>query len=848
MSDNKVKQLYDWIPFFRGVAGALCEIGEKSKNARERDRKIKDAARTIFGENNSILKYPLIDPFSFVYTLSCTKGSHEQEFVRLEKAKKRFKINIKSWPFTDFEYPHGRHNNSYFHGDGSFIKGDKNPEGKENRAALDEMWDLFTKAYIAKDYTAILDDDFCRMLMWPEVLSAKSTQALSLINPNVFLPIDDRTLWLPLGESWSGQGQDKVASGIANGKYTFSNIMESFMRALPGCKPYEINLFSYMLQSNKLRVSDTEPIMISSAYSDMGHKDMWTEGYCFREKSYMYVVPRYNSDQQKLVRCMPGDIVLVNRGMRTEHAVGVLLTKPWSISSQDIQMSEEIQVDVVWLAALDAHELIPPNPRTKTFKFHVGQDKAFTKAFWKAYPTTHELIDNIKRKQKNIEERKKVNYNKYIDLLEQHKNIILQGAPGVGKTYITPEIAMGIIDKKNIGKDREEVMQAYQKAIDNGQVAFVTFHQSMDYEEFVEGWRPVGNKDEESQGNLSYVVQNGIFKELCENATVSNVDDLEKLNDAIEKLREDISQADISESEKSIIAETPGLKKPFDILNKGKNMFGALAHDGKPKEEKKPGPVNIEHIRRIYTGQMKPQDTYNTPYVLGILNYLKEEYNVREFAAGVADERNYVLIIDEINRGNISKILGELITLLEKDKRAGEENEITVTLPYSGDRFNVPKNLYIIGTMNTADRSLGYIDYAVRRRFVFATLQSKKEIITKHYQTLGMTQLQNDAENLFDRIRRIFTGNDDDSASENIIADVAIEDIMVGHSYFLAGGRDEEDVKDEEAIREELESNLKYQIKPLLHEYVKDGILAPGTKDDIDNLKLSNESENSQGD
>ena len=636
MSNNEKKQLYDWVPFFKDVAGALCEIG---KNANTRDNKMMKATEEIFGKEHGIFKYSFVDPFSFVYTLSYTSGSHQPTFERLDKAKKYFKIGKKPQPLTDFEYPHGMPQNTLFHSDGSYIAGDKKPNKQKNKAALDRVWDLFTKACKAEDHKVISDDDFRTMLKWPAVGLAKSTQALFLINPDVFLPIDDRTLWLPLGELWSEKGQNTVANNITCDKYTFSKIMESFMNAFLDCKPYEINLFAYMLQSNKLHISDTEPIMISSAYYERGHKDQWTEGLCFRKKSYMYVVPSHGPDQRKLVGCRRGDIVLINKGVGAEHAVGIVLAKPWPTQSQDIQVGDEVQVDVVWLTTLGKNERIAPNPRRRMFNFRVGQDRAYTKAFWKAYPTTQKLIDVIKLKQKNIEERKRVSYNKYIELLKQHKNLILQGAPGVGKTYITPEIAMGLIDENTIGESRKDViMPAYQKAIESGQIAFITFHQSMDYEEFVEGWRPIDGKGREDQSNLSYAVQNGIFKEITENATVSNVDDLEELNEAIEKLREGISK-----SEKPIVAETPDLKKTFDILNKGKNMFGALAHDGIPKEENASGPVNIEHIRRIYTGQMKTQDTYNTPYVLGILNYLKEKYNVPDYDEGAVGEHNYVL-------------------------------------------------------------------------------------------------------------------------------------------------------------------------------------------------------------
>ena len=278
-----------------------------------------------------------------------------------------------------------------------------------------------------------------------------------------------------------------------------------------------------------------------------------------------------------------------------------------------------------------------------------------------------------------------IEIKKYLTLLKSKKQIILQGAPGTGKTYISAEIALKLIDEENIKgvdfSDRTSVMNAYNRAVTDGQIVFTTFHQSVDYEEFIEGIKP----NIEGEG-ISYELQSGLFKELCENA--------------VEK----------------------------DSL--------------------------------------------------------------------------YVLIIDEINRGNISKIFGELITLLESDKRIGATNEIKARLPYSQNSFGVPQNLFIIGTMNTADRSLGYIDYAVRRRFSFVTLQSDKKILENFYSSI---ELREKAIKLFENVKNII--------SENISLDFAAEDLMIGHSYFMA--------KDEA----ELTLKLDYDIKPLLKEYIKDGIL-----------------------
>ena len=170
-------------------------------------------------------------------------------------------------------------------------------------------------------------------------------------------------------------------------------------------------------------------------------------------------------------------------------------------------------------------------------------------------------------------------------------------------------------------------------------------------------------------------------------------------------------------------------------------------------------------------------------------------------------KKNYILIIDEINRGNISKIFGELITLLEADKRLDASHPITLQLPYSKEKFAVPPNMYIIGTMNTTDRSTGSIDYALRRRFAFITLKSDKHAIEDFYDNNISNKnniLKNKALEMFNKIETFIKEHK---------SELDFDDLMPGHSYFMA------------TTEEELQQKIEYEVEPLLQEYYKDGLL-----------------------
>lgn len=377
------------------------------------------------------------------------------------------------------------------------------------------------------------------------------------------------------------------------------------------------------------------------------------------------------------------------------------------------------------------------------------------------------------------------------NLLEQKKQIIIQGAPGTGKTYSTASLALSLLGISYDPTDHKDIMRLYQENVDKKHIYFTTFHQSMDYEDFIEGLKP-----EVVEGGIVYHVEDGIFKQIC-NRAQSVVSDKDETNfeTEIETLKEKCIEEQSKSSYVKLLTVTGAEFYVKFIDTKPSYFFVQPLNSQKLKED----PwyyVKIDDIFAYYSRSIKPKA--NSPYSISILKSLKLDSTQQ-----VSKEKKYILIIDEINRGNISKIFGELITLLEADKRSSGTHPLRVILPYSKQAFEVPSNLYIIGTMNTTDRSVGFIDYAVRRRFAFFTLGSSPDAIKSYYNSdpLGVIALI-----LFDKIKKFIELHKS--------PDLDIDDLMVGHSYFMA------------IDKKNLQLKLDYEIIPLIREYDKDGIIA----------------------
>ena len=328
-------------------------------------------------------------------------------------------------------------------------------------------------------------------------------------------------------------------------------------------------------------------------------------------------------------------------------------------------------------------------------------------------------------------------------------NQILYGPPGTGKTYNTIDKALEILAEfkqiDSIPQTRQEQNAIFKQFKKQGQIAFITFHQSFSYEEFVEGIKPV--VDDSSQ-NMTYKVKNGIFKKICEEAFKNYEDSKKELKQLQnEHYTESLISAFIAKLENGDIAlECNGWKFQKTFRNWTYKIWGSdnrwllLKKEGRQKDltisiaailkyydeyKKKlnikvPSPYNETHCdNEFYTATFKKLKEFEDT------EYKKQDSKPME----KVPLKPYILIIDEINRGNISKILGELITLIEPSKRIGNDEELRVTLPYSQETFGVPSNLYIIGTMNSADRSIALLDTALRRRFEFSEMMPDCEVL-----------------------------------------------------------------------------------------------------------------------
>ena len=366
------------------------------------------------------------------------------------------------------------------------------------------------------------------------------------------------------------------------------------------------------------------------------------------------------------------------------------------------------------------------------------------------------------------------------------KNVILYGPPGTGKTYNTVIYAVAIIEGKSIESVRQEaitdagagyqlVKKRYEEYKANGQIAFTTFHQSYGYEDFIEGIRP--NMSEEDESDLEYKVEAGIFKKFCEIAKrpSKNDDDDYGLNKspAVWKVSlghtyENPTRTECLENNHIRI----GWDKYGENLPEGEYTYGGKAVLNSFYNKMRIGDIvlscysasTIDAIG-VVTGECEWHDEFpvhkrvravkwlikginenivelnnDTTMTLSaiykmkisasaVLDIVKRYQGEKEIDNSKQSKEKFVFIIDEINRGNISKIFGELITLIEETKRHGAVEVMEAILPYSREKFSVPDNVYILGTMNTADRSIALMDTALRRRFLFEEMMPESDVL-----------------------------------------------------------------------------------------------------------------------
>lgn len=394
----------------------------------------------------------------------------------------------------------------------------------------------------------------------------------------------------------------------------------------------------------------------------------------------------------------------------------------------------------------------------------------FSGGYWH---TIHQITDkeHIKAIFDNNNHSDKLSNN--FSMSKAPLNQILFGPPGTGKTYHTMNKALEIVGVDVSVLDRKSIKEEFERRAAEGQIVFTTFHQSMSYEDFIEGIKP--NVDSDDSEAIKYKIEDGILKSLSRKAVAeyykignsgngdikTTTDRLQLYDEAWNNLLQSVQMSLDNGS-------------PLELKSLSNKVLDVIKITQQGNLVLKPRSTNAEDYTVSYLRTQKLFEAYsdlsqvknidkefrkiiggsNSTAYWCVVNYLnnwidqKTPNSVLEVGAASINEalvrfdnqivkanntpniKPYVLIIDEINRGNVSKVFGELITLIEKDKRLGNNEALEVILPYSKEKFGVPANLYIIGTMNTADRSVESLDTALRRRFSFEEIQPNSILLS----------------------------------------------------------------------------------------------------------------------
>ena len=717
----------------------------------------------------------------------------------------------------------------------------------------DLLYRLFEQATKAtKDNPDIKQEDWKTAMDIDGVEVGTLTQALFLVNPDFFLPVDP-AVDACFPEGWRDKKEEEIKGNEGYEKYLATRV--EIKNRFPWCEPYEIYTF-LRWQEDKGKVSKDGNFFQISTNAHGNGRDFWdkdgsSDDYIkensFKENNWVFVggaapdgkgpwddieglrwedaknkIKEKGSTPYPLLAPKRGDIVLVRHGNGKGKGIGVVLENDYNRPGG---LKEKSKIHVLWInksqspiAGTRSPALI--HARSKTCESFANEED---------YKPSFELISQLTGKTIGI--RKQVNHDHQqagANTMEHihPMNTILYGPPGTGKTYNTTHYAVAIIERKPVEVVKneadkkgghEKVKKLFDKYREQDQIGMVTFHQNYAYEDFIEGIRPV--LDEDGDEDVKYELRKGVFREISDRATKnmekdesrSETWDLDELLQAFAiSVQDEVQEAEtvtgkgfelFSEDDKSRATIT-------EVSWEKEGMFASFQLGGSVKSPQK---LTKKVIERDYNHfltkenfeakDIKPTQKSDRKQHGHALWYFLLFKRMQEFQAGWQPEprpseeeegiKNYVLIIDEINRGNIAKIFGELITLIEESRRLGNEVETKVTLPYSGKSFGVPNNLYIIGTMNTADRSIALLDTALRRRFEFKEMMPDPSQIRRDIKGVNLEEL---LKKMNERI--------------HVLLD---REHQIGHTYFLG-------VEDMESLKKAFQN----KIIPLLQEYFYD--------------------------
>lgn len=736
MSQNK----FTWLPFFKELLNSIC----KNSNPNSLYKEFKKFFPNNYNDINQL------DPLTYICSIC---GGSNVARTRSKIAKESF--NLKSDVISDITGIPNFVNANYkfFH---EYYK-----NGKNMTPIMEDLWKFANDVNKGIIYESL----FNKLLTYNAIKLAKLSQFIYICNPDKYFSCDTTML--------SYLGNPSIEQNYS-----------SFLKIQNICKekkepPYQLSEKAwYSLKSN-------------NNLNQQKSRKFWL--YAAGEKSY-----KWNDFYKESIMALGWD----NLGnLKNYHSQDEIAQELQKYSSKDSYPKNDSKANWEFANKMDIGDIVYVKQGLEPILLGRGiiesdyiydntrnEYKSIRKVRWTHNGVYNVDFNELDIKQWNQKTLTGISENKYKDFCKkiekvfnnnakedkknmnsQPRNQILYGPPGTGKTYNTIIKAMDIINPKLVQRDKDGNVEKYDTLKEKfdelkqqGQIEFVTFHQSYSYEEFVEGIKP----DLESN-ELKYKLEDGIFKKICNSAKINIEGDFEKIySQFIEEIDENHEFKTQKGSFKIRVNDNDGL-----TIRTGDNF-----------EKETCGTITKEQIKnQTFTSIGRKQK------LEAITKYLKEKYGLIFSASNTV--KPHILIIDEINRGDVSKIFGELITLIEEDKRIGKEHQMTVTLPYSREPFGVPNNLYIIGTMNTADRSIALLDTALRRRFDFEEMMPKPELLRgKDIEgvdlELLLTKINDRIKNEYDR------------------------DHQIGHSYLM-----------EVENKEQLERAYKNRILPLLNEY-----------------------------